>query len=298
MPRSHHSRRRRTAATGFTLVELLVVIGIIAILISVLLPTLGRAREAAKTTQCLSNLRQLGLALQMYLSETRYIVPAAYFHNSDPGQKNHETWATIFMNGNYVKGVPTAKLDNPLIPALGSSQGPVISGVFFCPNGRTELTSNAANPLSPYDGLGASGYRVQSKTSWKVLDVWYGINAATQQSAEPGVAGYKELPCRTIPQTFNGKPDWRLIRATQIRKAAELVFLYDGLWMNASIGNTPDGAYRINARHNNRRFTNLLFFDGHAASYHRDNLPKSRLDFTLEKLGQRPYDAVKWRVDQ
>jgi len=63
--------RKRTSHAGFTLVELLVVIGIIALLVSMLLPALQKAREAGNRAACLSNLRQIGLMIHMYANENK-----------------------------------------------------------------------------------------------------------------------------------------------------------------------------------------------------------------------------------
>ncbi|MDB5172580.1 MAG: xcpT 4, partial [Phycisphaerales bacterium] len=68
-------RRPSPGGAGFTLVELLVVIGIIAVLIAMLMPALRRAREEARRVQCASNLRQIGFALTSYANENKDYFP-------------------------------------------------------------------------------------------------------------------------------------------------------------------------------------------------------------------------------
>src|SRR5215213_10873059 len=80
MPGSKAAGNMRAMRKGraFTLVELLVVIGIIAVLVGILLPVMGKARESARRTACLSNLRQVHAIFYMYALENRDHVPMGY----------------------------------------------------------------------------------------------------------------------------------------------------------------------------------------------------------------------------
>ncbi|MDB5299111.1 MAG: type secretion system protein [Phycisphaerales bacterium] len=75
--------RNRTVSRGFTLVELLVVIGIIALLVAILVPALAVAQEQARGVKCLSNLRQVAMAASIYCDAHRGTYPIAYYIGAD-----------------------------------------------------------------------------------------------------------------------------------------------------------------------------------------------------------------------
>ena len=80
---------------AFTLVELLVVIAIIAVLAGLLLPVLGRSKESARATVCLGNLHQVGLALQIYVSENNNKMPVLRDVSTDPAVAATNTFPAI-----------------------------------------------------------------------------------------------------------------------------------------------------------------------------------------------------------
>jgi prepilin-type N-terminal cleavage/methylation domain-containing protein len=127
------SKRKIASRGGFTLVELLVVIGIIALLISILLPALGRAREAAKRIRCLSNLKTLTYAWLSYAQDNKGAICGA---NTD----TENEW--------YKKDNNHPKEHNPKLPPSWVTDGPsndtITKGilwqyvkdrhVYLCPN--------------------------------------------------------------------------------------------------------------------------------------------------------------------
>src|SRR4051794_12735537 len=95
----------RRMADAFTLVELLVVIGIIAMLVAILLPVLAGARRAAETAQCLSNLRQIGQGFALYTAESKgWVIPAFIRQQPSFGGRGEENWATMLVVKKYIKG--------------------------------------------------------------------------------------------------------------------------------------------------------------------------------------------------
>ncbi|HEV7298472.1 MAG TPA: prepilin-type N-terminal cleavage/methylation domain-containing protein [Tepidisphaeraceae bacterium] len=239
--------RRRVA--GFTLVELLVVIGIIALLISILLPSLNKARRAAANVKCQSNLRQIGMSMQFYANDNAgYLVPfdrgSEMYPNAAPDTR---WWMEYLVAGKYIPGPQIS----PPVPVDQYVES-VRRSAFMCPE------FDASYPPSP---------TLQHQIGYG-MSVFAGPDGAASKSNNmPGTAWHWwDIP---------SNPYWQkkyVFKRTQIRNAVQKVIIGDSghyqLHSQQSHWNQPTGANVRMGRHT-KDAGNYLFLDGHADSARR-----------------------------
>jgi prepilin-type N-terminal cleavage/methylation domain-containing protein/prepilin-type processing-associated H-X9-DG protein len=234
-----HDPRPRGAASGggFTLVEMLVVIAVIAILAAILLPALSQAKDKGKTVACLNNLKQLQLAINMYADEHEDELPPAEIHPGNGGPFQ-ESWAAVLVHSERLPSPRSGyytELDDR-------------SSVFRCPSGLSQVFSY--NPLSRNDPEGCKAFPYVSESTGRkfYINGWYGLNG------ELGTSG--KYPFKRYPLPDGSKKPSRM-SATR----PNMPSVYDGFWVH----NGHDE--RISARHNRRTRTNLAFFDGSVRTF-------------------------------
>ena len=166
---------RRASQRAFTLIELLVVIAIIAILVAILLPALGKARSLARNAKCLSNARQLGLAMQLYAKDSKDWYPVVPFNakaktawSSNPRYLDQQ-WvrgglAGLFSLNQVGDGTPdtgflglagTTDEDEPGEMYDGGNRIPLLKRyldgreALYCPADKTDLFFSKGTAYSP-----------------------------------------------------------------------------------------------------------------------------------------------------
>ncbi len=256
-----HTARRNAGRPGFTLIEVLVVVAIIALLVAILLPSLVNVRAQARMTYCSNNQRQFATALQAYAVESKGVIPRGAGPYPD---EMH--WVTIVARTlGYVKNVTTGFTVNHL--EVDKME------IFHCPDRRLTLpypfVDYLANAMHP-DGIGSRG-------EWEDLlysrldkirhsgSVIYIIDAEKEpQNANAGLMAKKDLTLK------EARENWRSgIAATDFSKGG--IDAYDawrGIHMPENKWNPPGkdvvGTRRVARDMHLKRFTPASFFDGHS----------------------------------
>jgi type II secretory pathway pseudopilin PulG len=226
---------RTTRGAGFTLVEVLMVIGIIVILIAVLIPTIGKARESSKRTGCASNLRKIGQAIRSYATDNNDAMPRVIWTPATPALQVGQMPAAANPFGAGISNDVTAALF-----LLVRTQN-ISPGSFVCPSTddvpddfggntagaairsnftdfKTNLSYSYANPYPT-----SQGDRLGYKFKMKSLDPNFVI-AADQN---PGVA---PTDVDNVNQTNPDAPaaTIRLGNSNNHRKVGQNVLYADG----------------------------------------------------------------------
>lgn len=273
---------------GFTLVELLVVIGIIALLISILLPALTRARDQANAVKCLSNLRQIGLGLQSYAAVNQQFLPPFLVRTSDFAF-TYNSWAQLLVDGKHLPG--------PKSNAPGTIVG--FDTAFRCPEGFDQRSPalTSAFPRDRFDPNGRHFWQTFVQGNFSNVQTWYGLNGAppgnppTATDANPTRFPFTDIV--VLSSSLDGITRPAIFpkgnKLSRIRRSSETVLVYDGMYLHGYMHN------RINARHSKNRNVNVLFGDLHAESVPGTSFPDSPAQFDNDVPGK---NRLRWRVDK